>query len=159
MKKLICLLLVLLLALSGCLLRPDVTVLSGDDLVVSLAFLSEDLEALSPEAQFACSAACLELEVMNGGLCQFFANCPDCAASVPEALEAIGAAEHKTLYDRFLADTGIDPLDPVFQTEDMDAFSRLYELWPWEDFDDAYLSLTPIPELLEAYVQSNPDAF
>ena len=78
---------------------------------------------------------------------------------VPEALEAIGAMEHKALYEQFLVNTGIDPLDPVFQTEDMDAFSRLYELWPWEDFDDAYLSLTPVPELLEAYIQSNPDAF
>ena len=159
MKKLICLLLVLLLALSGCLLRPDVTVLSGDDLVVSLAFLSEDLEALSPEAQLACTAACLELEVMNGGLCQFFANCPDCAASVPEALEAIGAKEHKALYEQFLADNSIDPLDPMFQTESIEEFSQLYDLYPWDDFDDAYLTLTPIPELLEGYVQAHPDAF
>lgn len=159
MKKLICLLLVLLLALSGCLLRTDVTALSGDDLVVSLAFLSEDLEALSPEAQFACTAACLELEVMNGGLCQFFANCPDCAPNVPEALDAIGAKEHKALYEQFLADNSIDPLDPMFQTESIEEFSQLYDLYPWDDFDDAYLTLTPIPELLEGYVQAHPNAF
>ena len=159
MKKLICLTLALALLLCGCLFRPELSALSGDDLVVALAFPVDDVISMSPERQAAYSAACLELEVMNGGLCQFFANCPDCVPYVPEALEAIRAAEHKALYDRFLADTGIDPLDPVFQTEDMDEFSRLYELWPWEDFDDAYLSLTPIPELLEAYVQSNPDAF
>lgn len=159
MKKLLCLLLVLALMLCGCMLREELSALSGDELVVALAFPADDVSSMSPERRVAYTAACLELELMNGGLCQFFSNCPDCVPYVPEALEAIGAAEHKALYEQFLADTGIDPLDPVFQTEDMDAFSRLYELWPWEDFDDAYLSLTPIPELLEAYVQSNPDAF
>ena len=159
MKKLLSLLLVLALMLCGCLPRGELSSLSGDDLVVALAFPVDDFSSMSQERKAAYTAACLELEVMNGGLCQFFANCPDCVPYVPEALEAIGAMEHKALYEQFLVNTGIDPLDPVFQTEDMDAFSRLYELWPWEDFDDAYLSLTPIPELLEAYVQSNPNAF
>ena len=159
MKKFLALALCIAILLAGCMGSLDVKNLSGDNLVTALAFPLSDFENLSPEEKTAYTAACLDLEIMNGGLCQFFANCPDCVPYVPEALEAIGAAEHKALYDRFLADTGIDPLDPVFQTEDMDAFSRLYELWPWEDFDDAYLSLTPIPELLEAYVQSNPDAF
>ena len=159
MKKYLALLLCIALLLVGCMGSLNVQNLSGDELVVALAFPVDEVSSMSPERQAAYTAACLELEVMNGGLCQFFANCPDCVPYVPEALEAIGAVEHKALYEQFLADTGIDPLDPVFQTEDMDAFSRLYELWPWEDFDDAYLSLTPIPELLEAYVQSNPDAF
>ena len=159
MKKLLCLLLVLALMLCGCLPGGDVSTLSGDELVVAQAFPADDVISMSPERQAAYTAACLELEVMNGGLCQFFANCPNCVPYVPEALSAIGAEDHRKLYEDFLSATGIDPLDPVFQTEDMDAFSQLYELWPWEDFDDACLSLTPIPELLEAYVQSNPDAF
>lgn len=159
MKKYLALLLCIALLLVGCMGSLNVKNLSGDELVVALAFPVDDVSSMSPERKAAYTAACLELEVMNGGLCQFFANCPDCVPYVPEALEAIGAMEHKALYEQFLVNTGIDPLDPVFQTEDMDAFSRLYELWPWEDFDDAYLSLTPIPELLEAYVQSNLDAF
>ena len=159
MKKYLALLLCIALLLVGCMGSLNVQNLSGDELVVALAFPVDEVSSMSPERQAAYTAACLELEVMNGGLCQFFANCPDCVPYVPEALEASGAVEHKALYEQILSDTGIDPLDPVFQTEDMDAFSRLYELWPWEDFDDAYLSLTPIPELLEAYVQSNPDAF
>lgn len=159
MKKLLCLLLALSLMLCGCLPGGALSALSGDDLVVALAFPADDVISMSQERQAAYTAACLELEVMNGGLCQFFANCPDCVPYVPEALSAIGAEDHRKLYENFLSATGIDPLDPVFQTEDMDEFSRLYELWPWEDFDDTYLSLTPIPELLEAYVQSNPDAF
>ena len=159
MKNILCLLLVL--ALMRCGGRPGGAraALSGDELVVALAFPADDVSSMSPERQAAYTAACLELEVMNGGLCQFFANCPDCVPYVPEALSAIGAEDHRKLYENFLSATGIDPLDPVFHTEDMDEFSRLYELWPWEDFDDAYLSLTPVPELLEAYVKSNPNAF
>ena len=159
MKKMLCLMLVMAMMLCGCLPGKNLSALSGDELVVALAFPVDDFSSMSPERRVAYTAACLELEVMNGGLCQFFANCPDCVPYVPEALSAIGAEDHRKLYENFLSATGIDPLDPVFHTEDMDEFSRLYELWPWEDFDDTYLSLTPIPELLEAYVQSNPNAF
>ena len=159
MKKLLCLLLVLALMLCGCMLRGELSTLSGDDLVVALAFPADDVSSMSPERKAAYTAACLELEVMNGGLCQFFANCPDCAAFVPEALDRLGAAEHKALYEQFLADYAIDPLDPMFQTESIEEFSQLYDLYPWDDFDDAYCALTPMSELLEAYIQANPDAF
>lgn len=159
MKKLIALLLCTCLLLTGCALAADVTALSGDDLVLSLSLLPEEFEDMSAEEKTAYTAACMELEIMNGGLCQFFANNPDCAAYVPEALENLGAADHKALYEAFLTDTGIDPLDSRFQTEDLDEFSRLYDLYPWDDFDDAYCSLTPMTELLERYVAAHPDAF
>lgn len=159
MKKLLAILLCFCLLLTGCALSADVTTLSGDDLVVALALLPEDFDAMTVEQKAAYTAACLELEIMNGGLCQFFANNPDCAAYVPEALENLGAPDHKALYEQFLADTGIDPLDPVFQTEDMDEFSKLYDLYPWDDFDDAYCALVPMAGILEAYVAAHPDAF
>ena len=159
MKKLVALLLCISLLLSGCMLNPNVKKLSGDTLVMALAFSLSDFEDMSPERKTAYTAACLDLEIMNGGLCQFFANCPDIAAYVPEALDRLGAAEHKTLYEQFLADNAIDPLDPLFQTETIEEFSRLYDLYPWDDFDDAYCILTPMSELLEAYIQANPNAF
>lgn len=161
MKRLLCIFLALSLLLSGCAAFGDLTALSGDTLVtaISLKYLGSDPKALSPEERTVYIAASLELEIMNGGLCQFFANAPDCVPHVPEALDALGATEHKALYQQFLADTGIDPLDPMFQTEDIEEFSRLYDLYPWDDFDNTYLTLTPIPELLEAYIRSHPDAF
>lgn len=158
MKNLLVLLLCACL-LASCALISDVTTLSGDDLVVALALLPEDFETMTTEQRTAYTAACLELEIMNGGLCQFFANNPDCAAWVPEALANLGAEEHLALYEQFLSDTGIDPLDPMFRTEDMEEFSRLYDLYPWDDFDMSYCELTPMPELLEDYVAAHPDAF
>ena len=87
MKRILPIVLSLCLLLSGCFLAQDVTKLSGDELVMALALLPEDFDSMSREEQAAYTAACLELEIMNGGLCQFFANCPDCAPFVPEALE------------------------------------------------------------------------
>ena len=59
MKKLLCLLLVLALMLSGCLPRGDVSTLSGDELVVALAFPADDVSSMSPERKAAYTAACL----------------------------------------------------------------------------------------------------
>jgi hypothetical protein len=159
MKKFLALTLCIALLLAGCMGSLNVKNLSGDELVTALAFPLSDFENLSPEEKTAYTAACLDLEIMNGGLCQFFANCPDCAAFVPEALDRLGAAEHKALYEQFLADNAIDPLDPMFQTESIEEFSRLYDRYPWDDFDTPYCALTPMSELLEAYIQANPDAF
>ena len=159
MKKLLALLLFVITLLTGCLLTADVKTLSGDDLIVALCLPTEDFPDMSDHQKVTYTAACLELEIMNGGLCQFFANHPDCAAHVPAALEALGAAEHLALYQKFLADTGIAPLDPMFQTEDMEQFSALYDLYPWDDFDSAYCALTPMAQLLEDYIAAHPEAF
>lgn len=159
MKKLIALVLCVCLALGGCMFAGDVAELSGDELVVALAFPKEEFESMTTEQKAAYTAACLELEVMNGGLCQFFANCPDCAGSVPQALAELGAMEHLALYETFLMESGIDPLDPMFRTEDLDEFSKLYELYPWEDFDEAYCALTPMAEVLKGYIDTHPEAF
>ena len=159
MKKFLALMLCIALLLAGCMGSLNVKNLSGDDLVTALAFPLSGFENLSPEEKTAYTAACLDLEIMNGGLCQFFANCPDCADFVPEALDRLGAAEHKALYEQFLAVNAIDPLDPMFQTESIEEFSQLYDLYPWDDFDTPYCALTPMSEFLEAFIQANPDAF
>lgn len=159
MKKWISLFISICLMLTSCALVSDVKTLSGDNLVVALSLLPEDFESMSTQRKTAYTVACLELEIMNGGLCQFFANNPECSAYVPEALSNLGAEAHLELYAGFLTDHNIDPLAPVFQTEDMEEFSRLYDLFPWEEFEEAYCALTPMAELLETYVRTNPDSF
>ena len=62
MKKLLFLLLVLALMLCGCLPVGNPSALSGDDLVVALAFPADDFSSMSPEQKAAYTAACLELE-------------------------------------------------------------------------------------------------
>lgn len=159
MKKLCSLVLILSFLLTGCFTPADPSDLSGDELVLALTLIPEAFENMTPEQKAAYVGACLELEIMNGGLCQFFANNPDCADYVPEALNALGATEHLALYESFLSKNAIDPLDPMFQTEDMEEFSALYDRYPWDDFDNTYCDLTPMPELLEKFVKSYPDSF
>ena len=48
-------------------------------------------------------AAILDMEIQNGGLCQFFVNSSRMVAPiVSEYMSIIGATEHKNLYDTFI---------------------------------------------------------
>ena len=99
MKKFLALMLCIAIGLAGCMGSLDVKNLSGDELVTALAFPLSDFENLSPEEKTAYTAACLDLEIMNGGLCQFFANCPDCAAFSKMKTEL-----HRISYDKIICE-------------------------------------------------------
>ncbi len=162
MKKLLCILLALVL-LSGCsLLRRDPAQMTGDDLVQHLLFLGidRDYDSLSRPEQAAYVAAVLDAEIMNGGLCQFFANEPNLVPLVPEALTELGAQAHRTLYEEFLTVNGIDPKNlQEFEWTDLEDFTALYDLYPWDDFDEPYCALTPLMDLVESYIQTHAGDF
>ncbi len=166
MKRLICLLLIVCLsaALWGCSFgapQSDEDVMMRQYLVLDTQVMLSGFDSLSQPQKVVYTAAALEAEVMNGGLCQFFANSSGISAGyVSEALELLGAAEHKELYDRFVADNGIDVTDlSQFQTDSIEEFSALYDLYPWDDFDTPYCELPPISSYVAAYIEANPDAF
>jgi len=97
---------------------------------------------LPVEVQNLYLAAILDMEIQNGGLLQYFANCgPESAARVSESLRAIGLESIAALYDAFLSDHQIDPNDlSAFSCETAEDFSALYRRYPEADaFDDAYM--------------------
>ncbi len=153
-----CILLVLLFC--GCSIAPPQR--TGEELLENLLFLGIDRPYgdLSRPEQVAYVAAMLDAEIMNGGLCQFFANEPGLAPLVSEALTELGAQEHRVLYEAFLAENAIDPQNlQEFEWSDLNEFSALYDLYPWDDFDVPYCELTPLMDLLEAYVQAHAADF
>ena len=87
-----------------------------------------------------------ETEVNNGGLCQFFVNSSrEVAPLISECLKAIGADEHKKLYDSFISDNGIDVNDlSSFIIDDAAEFEAQTERYPFEDFDNVFYKLDPI---------------
>lgn len=172
MKRLLCFLVSvsLLLSLSSCTLPgsalPDtdrLVSLPDEELtVVLLIHLGmEDFDSLNEAQQVVYTAAALELEVLNGGLVQFLSNEASHAAPyVLEALEKIGATEHHQLLNTTLAANGVDLTDLThFVTEDLEAFSKLYDQYDFEAFDAAYLDLPSMTDYIRSYIRSHADFF
>lgn len=109
------------------------------------------------------------IEMQNGGLCQFFVNDGAYAAHVPAALEAVGAKEYAVLLRSFITKHSIDlndlsQFDLEFESEDddMSAYADAAELYPFDDFDEAYYDLygsDPLEAYIAAYIRQNIDSF
>ena len=126
--------------------------LSDYDLVEEAYFgLGDDFEAFNDAQRVVYTVA----EVQCGGLCQFFYNDCEEAPYVSQSLAEIGAAEYQRLYDDFIADNDIDisGLDEI-EYEDM------YDMYPFDDFDDDYYELygrQPLETMLAAYIRAYID--
>ena len=89
-------------------------------------------------------AAILDMEIQNGGILQYMANCgPESAVQVSQSLRAIGLEPIAELYDEFLAGHAIDPMDlSAFICESVEDSIALYESYPESDaFDNDYMQL------------------
>ena len=103
----------------------------------------------------------LEMEVNNGGLCQFFVNSSRVLAPyISEYLGIIGATEHKQLFDGFIQKNNIDLSDlSSFKIRHVREFAAQAERYPFDEYDDAFYTLPSLEESLTAYVKANIAAF
>lgn len=89
-------------------------------------------------------AAIFDMEIQNGGLLQYLANCgPESASQVSKSLCAIGLEPISALYDEFLSKHRVDPNDlSAFKCESPEDFIVLCRNYPESDaFDNAYMEL------------------
>lgn len=113
--------------------------------------------------------ALLNMEVLNGGLCQFFVNDGAYAALVPAALLAVGAEDYAALLCDFvkkhnihLDDLSAFELDIAPGEEDFTPYIALTEKYPFADFDDAFYELygtAPLEGYIAGYIREHIDAF
>ncbi len=98
-----------------------------------------------------------EMEVNNGGLCQFFVNTGRYAApELSVALDEIGALEHKKAFNTFVKDNCIDLNDlSSFDIEDVSEFEQQNERYPFDKFDEVFCDMKPIQDYLTEYVREN----
>ena len=103
----------------------------------------------------------LEIEVNNGGLCQFFVNSSRMVAPfVSEYMAVIGADEHKRLYDDFVRQNGIDLCElSSFDVDDLEEFAEQYDRYPFDDYDDAFYEAEPLETYLTKYARENLNDF
>ena len=97
----------------------------------------------SPEKQRVSTVLnCFDMEVMNGGLCQFFVNeSRYYAPYVSESLEIIGAKDVNEAFLDFVTKNKIDLRDlSSFKSATLEEFSAQYKRYPFDDFDKVYYS-------------------
>ena len=109
------------------------------------------------------------IEVQNGGLCQFFVNDGEYAALVPASLQTIGADEYAALLCDFVEKHGIDlnelsqfKIDFDSDEKDFSEYTDIYEQYPFDDFDEAFFNLygsDPLEGRLADYIRKNIDTF
>ncbi len=118
---------------------------------------AEGVNSLNPYQKIFYSVNWLEIEVNNGGLCQFFINSSRMVAPlVSEYMSAIGAEDHKRLYDGFLEKYKIDPADvSSFASNDWEELERQYERYPFDEYDDAFYDMEPLETYLTKFAREN----
>lgn len=98
-----------------------------------------------------------EMEVNNGGLCQFFVNSSRVVAPyISEYMAIIGAFEHKTLFDTFVSGNQIDLTElSSFDIEEADEFEEQTKRYPFDEYDDAFYDQTPLEDDLKKYARAH----
>lgn len=125
-----------------------------DDLVEGMRHLSN-----AERTFYVCQY--YEMEVNNGGLCQFFVNSSrQVAPFLSNCLKTIGAIEHKELFDSFISNNNIDVkhLDSfiIYKVKD---FEKQMARYPFDMFDDAFYNLEPLDQKLISYIRKNLNDF
>ncbi|NMP38469.1 MAG: DMP19 family protein [Clostridiales bacterium] len=104
-----------------------------------------------------------DMEIQNGGLCQFFSNSTYALAPyVSEELKKLGAVELAELYDGFCTRNNINPDDlSSFYSDSKDGYLAQTERYPFDEFDNAYNSTGDgeLSDLLFDYAVQHIDEF
>ena len=132
-----------------------------ENIVSSKEDLLEGFNSLNDEQRVFYAVNYLEMEVNNGGLCQFFVNSSRMVAPiVSEYMGIIGAIEHKKLYNAFIEKHQINTNDlSSFDSDTIEVFQSQYERYPFDEYDDAFYELEPLQNHLISYVKKHIEKF
>ena len=128
--------------------KEGLLALNNNDFYEAIECMCEDAvydiqaPTLTQEQIIVYSLCRFEAEVNNGGLCQFFVNySSECAPFISKALEAIGAADLKDLFDKFIEENNIDVNDlSSFKVESIDEFIEQTKRCDFDSFDNQFYS-------------------
>ena len=123
--------------------------------------VSEGFSKLNDHQKVVYAVNYLEMEVNNGGLCQFFVNSSRALAPyISDYLGIIGAQEHKALFDGFISANQIDLSDlSSFAIQRSRDFEKMAKRYPFDDYDDKFYELPSLEEPLTQYIRSHIESF
>ena len=131
------------------------------DLVESYPDEEKALAKMSPERRTFYILSIFDMEIQNGGLCQFFVNPSRLLAPyVEECLETVNAGEHKKLFSEFVAGNSIDLCHlESFDIKDINDYVAQTKRYDFESFDGAYIKLVPLRDYMVSYIKANISEF
>ena len=131
------------------------------DLIESFADEDIALSQISPARRTVYILSMFDMEIQNGGLCQFFVNSSrSLAPYVGECLKMVGAEEHRKLFAEFVTSNQIDlnNLDS-FRISDVEEYAAQIKRYDFDAFENPYCELTPLQDFLVAYIKANISEF
>lgn len=177
MKRLLILVFLTALLLSGCILssnddssnyttvNPD-EILTMEDLdmydALIMRFMDADPNTLNEKQLTVAALITFDAEMMNGGLCQFFVNDYNGYAQyVSDALGEVGAVEMQKHYSSFLSQNEIDVTQmDSFRIGSVQDYVKQFESFPYEEFDNTFSEIygkENLGDMLLSYVRLHED--
>ena len=142
----------------------ELSALSDDELFAAIVARTESkvdsfdewedgVNSLNSSQKIFYSVNWLEIEVNNGGLCQFFVNSSRMVAPfVSKYMAIIGAEEHQNLYDNFVKKNAIDLTElSFFDVNEAEEFEEKAERYPFDEYDDAFYDMEPLETYLKKF--------
>ena len=142
----------------------ELSALSDDELFAAIVARTESkvdsfdewedgVNSLNPSQKIFYSVNWLEIEVNNGGLCQFFVNSSRMVAPfVSKYMAIIGAEEHQNLYDNFVKKNAIDLTElSFFDVNEAEEFEEKVERYPFDEYDDVFYDMEPLETYLKKF--------
>lgn len=132
-----------------------------ENIVLSQNDMSQGFLSLNEEQRIFYAVNYLDMEVNNGGICQFFVNSSRMVAPVVgEYMGMIGADAHQKLYEEFIKTHQIDTGDlSSFDCDTVEDFQKQYARYPFDKYDTAFCELEPLQHYLVAYVKEKIEKF
>lgn len=123
-----------------------------------MRFMNADPNALNQKQRTIAALITFDAEMMNGGLCQFFANDYDGYAQyVSDALGEVGAIEMQEHYSSFVSQNKIDVTQmDSFRIVSIQDYMKQYARFPYEEFDNTFSDIYErenLGNLLISYVR------
>ena len=131
------------------------------DLVESYPDEVNALSQISPERRVAYILSIFDMELQNGGMCQFFVNSSRFLAPyIDECLQAVGAEEHRKLFVKFVADNQIDLYNlDSFRISRVEEYTAQAKRYDFDAFDNSFFELSPLQDFIVAYIKANISEF
>lgn len=119
--------------------------------------LDDDISLLNEWERIFYVLYTYDMEIQNGGICQFFINSSRMYTSlISQYLQKVNAIEHQKLFDNLLSNIDIRIEDfTALKSSSAEVLKRVSEKYNFDEFDEQYMQLDPIESYLRNLIKEH----